>query len=120
MIDNTLFFLKGLRANNVLLYGDRGTGKSSTVKALLNEYCDEGLRMIEVPKACLSDLPLIIEEIKDKPHKFILFIDDLAFVGQRRKLYCFLMSFGRRTICKIPECGNICYFNRRHLLRKNS
>lgn len=79
IIDNTRFLLKGLRANNVLLYGDRGTGKSSTVKAILNEYHDQGLRMIEIPKSYLSDLPEIIRAIKGKSQKFILFIDDLAF-----------------------------------------
>lgn len=78
-IDNTLAFLSGLDANNMLLYGDRGTGKSSTVKALLNEYADAGLRMIEVPKEYLRELPDLTEQLADVPMKFIIFIDDLSF-----------------------------------------
>ncbi|MBC2581749.1 ATP-binding protein [Clostridium sp. DJ247] len=79
IIENTLQFVNGFPANNMLLYGDRGTGKSSTVKAVLNEYYLQGLRMIEVPKAHLVDFPVIINSLKNKPQKFIIFIDDLAF-----------------------------------------
>ena len=79
VIENTLQFLKGFPANNALFYGDRGTGKSSTVKALLNEYYSQGLRMIEVPKTYLTDFPLIISLLKNRPEKFIIFVDDLAF-----------------------------------------
>ncbi|KPU43828.1 ATPase family associated with various cellular activities (AAA) [Oxobacter pfennigii] len=79
VIDNTLQFLKGYPANNVLLYGDRGTGKSTAVKAILNEYHTQGLRMVEVPKNNLMDFPLIIRQLKDRPQKFIVFVDDLAF-----------------------------------------
>ncbi len=78
-VDNTLSFINGFEANNMLLYGDRGTGKSSTVKALLNEYADAGLRMIEVPKEYLRELPDLTEQIAGLPMKFILFIDDLSF-----------------------------------------
>lgn len=78
-IENTVQFLKGFSANNVLFYGDRGTGKSSTVKAILNEYYRQGLRMIELSKQYLSDLPLIIRILKSRPEKFIIFIDDLSF-----------------------------------------
>lgn len=79
IIENTIQFLQGYPANNMLLYGDRGTGKSSTVKALLNEYYIEGLRIIEIPKEYLSDFPEIIRNLKNKPQKFIIFIDDLTF-----------------------------------------
>ncbi|MDF9409564.1 MAG: hypothetical protein A4E52_00572 [Pelotomaculum sp. PtaB.Bin013] len=79
VLDNTKFFLKGYPANNVLLYGDRGTGKSSTVKALLNEFFAQGLRIIEIPKKYLEDYPKIIRLIRNKPQKFILFVDDLTF-----------------------------------------
>ncbi|HHX62169.1 MAG TPA: ATP-binding protein [Epulopiscium sp.] len=79
VIDNTLAFLDGYPANNMLLYGGRGTGKSSTVKALLNEYYDKGLRIIEISKDHLSTFPKVIRQIKDYPQKFILFIDDLSF-----------------------------------------
>lgn len=79
VIDNTLAFLEGYPANNMLLYGGRGTGKSSTVKALLNEYYNKGLRIIEISKEHLGTFPKVIRKIKDHPQKFILFIDDLSF-----------------------------------------
>ncbi len=77
--DNTLAFLKGYPANNILLYGSRGTGKSSTVKAIINEYYEQGLRLIEVEKERLTDFIQIIEVLKDKNLKFIIFVDDLVF-----------------------------------------
>lgn len=79
VVDNTESFVTGHPANNVLLYGDRGTGKSSTVHALLNEYHNQGLRMIEIPKSTVSELTLIREAIADAPLKFIIYIDDLSF-----------------------------------------
>ncbi|MCM1114054.1 MAG: ATP-binding protein [Clostridium sp.] len=79
VVDNTESFVSGHPANNVLLYGDRGTGKSSTVHALLNAYHNQGLRMIEIPKSTVSQLTLIREAIADSPMKFIIYIDDLSF-----------------------------------------
>ena len=79
VIQNTLQFLKGLPANDVLLTGSRGTGKSSIVRALLNEYHTQGLRMIEIERDDLSDLPEIQKLIADRPEKFIVYCDDLAF-----------------------------------------
>ncbi len=79
VIDNTESFVKGFPANNVLLYGDRGTGKSSTVHAVLNEFADQGLRMIEISKGDISDLTLIREILAESPMKFIIYIDDLSF-----------------------------------------
>jgi predicted AAA+ superfamily ATPase len=76
---NTRQFIEGLTANNVLLTGARGTGKSSLVKALLNKYSAKGLRLIEVDKQDLMDLPDIVDLIADVPFKFILFCDDLSF-----------------------------------------
>ena len=74
---NTEQFVNGLPANNVLLTGARGTGKSSLIKACLNEYAPRGLRLIEVDKADLVDLPDIIELVSDRPEKFMVFCDDL-------------------------------------------
>ena len=79
LVKNTEFLLAGFNALNVLLYGSRGAGKSSLVKALLNEYADRGLRLIEVAKADLYDLPAIVEYLRSQPQKFIVFVDDLSF-----------------------------------------
>jgi predicted AAA+ superfamily ATPase len=76
---NTLQFVQGLPANNVLLTGARGTGKSSLIKACLNAYAAQGLRLIEVDKSDLIDLPDIIEVVADRPEKFMVFCDDLSF-----------------------------------------
>ncbi|OOM77399.1 replication factor C large subunit [Clostridium puniceum] len=79
IIENTKQFLNGYPANNILLYGSRGTGKSSTVKAITNEYYTEGLRLIEVDKSKLVDFTKIIRILKNKNLKFIIFVDDLVF-----------------------------------------
>ncbi|WP_180124442.1 ATP-binding protein [Acinetobacter sp. YH12097] len=79
VIQNTLQFIKGLPANDVLLTGSRGTGKSSIVRALLTHYADQGLRLIEIERDDLSDLPEIQKLIEKRPEKFIVYCDDLAF-----------------------------------------
>jgi len=79
VIKNTLTLINGDKASNVLLYGDAGTGKSSTIKAVVNQYKDEGLRLVEVKKHQLFGLPDILEELAENPLKFIIFIDDLSF-----------------------------------------
>ena len=76
---NTLQFVEGKGANNVLLTGARGTGKSSLIKACLQEYAPRGLRLIEVDKADLTDLPDIVDVVSERPEKFIVFCDDLSF-----------------------------------------
>lgn len=76
---NTAQFVAGLPANNVLLTGARGSGKSSLVKALLNEFADAGLRVVEVDKDLLHELPEIIARLRGRPHKFIIYCDDLSF-----------------------------------------
>ena len=76
---NTLHFLEGKPANNVLMTGARGTGKSSLVKAMLAMFGDRGLRLIEVDKADMSDLPDIVDLVAGRPEKFIVFCDDLSF-----------------------------------------
>ncbi len=79
IMDNTLALVRGLKANNMLLYGDRGTGKSSTVKAIANELCDQGLRLVEVSKENLKYLGRVIDLLAKVPMKFIVFTDDLTF-----------------------------------------
>ena len=81
VIGNTRALLEGRQAQNVLLYGDAGTGKSTTVKAVVNEFFGEGLRLIQITKADLPQLPEIMEQIYDNPLKFILFADDLTFAA---------------------------------------
>ena len=76
---NTLQFVRGGAANNVLLSGARGTGKSSLVKALLNEYAGQSLRVIQIDKQGLADLPLIVQLVEGRPERFILYCDDLSF-----------------------------------------
>ncbi len=117
-IDNTLAFLNGFEANNMLLYGDRGTGKSSTVKALLNEYADNGLRMIEVPKEYLRELPDLTEQIADLPMKFILFIDDLSFNANDDN-FAALKAVLEGGLASRPS-NTLIYAtsNRRHLLKE--
>ena len=79
LIDNTKAFVEGRKANNCLLFGDAGTGKSSSIKAILNQYYDQGLRMIEVYKHQFQDLNDIIAQIKNRNYKFIIYMDDLSF-----------------------------------------
>lgn len=82
VIENTISFLEGIPANNVLLYGDRGTGKSSTIHAILNEFAPRGLRMVDMPKSAICRLPALIDELAELPLKFIVFIDDLSFAAE--------------------------------------
>ncbi|HPD89870.1 MAG TPA: DUF815 domain-containing protein, partial [Bacillota bacterium] len=79
LLTNTRAFLDGKTASNALLYGDAGTGKSSTIKALANEYQSQGLRLIELKKKQLHELPGLTEQLAENPLKFVLFIDDLTF-----------------------------------------
>jgi len=118
VIDNTLQFLKGYPANNILLYGDRGTGKSSTLKALLNEYSHLGLRLIELPKAYLADLPHVLREIRDRQLRFIIFIDDLAF-SDNEENYTALKAVLEGGLESKPQ--NVVIYatsNRRHLIKE--
>lgn len=117
-IDNTLAFLQGLPANNCLLYGDRGTGKSSTVKALLNEFYPQGLRVIEMPKESLMDFPTLVDQIASLPMKFIIFIDDLSF-SRQDDTYASLKAVLEGGLAVRPENALIyATSNRRHLLRE--
>lgn len=116
IVENTQRFLKGLPANNVLLWGARGTGKSSLIKAILNEYKKEGLRLIEIDRDDLDDLIEIADEIRELPFKFIIFCDDLSF-EEGEKGYKGLKRILEGSIEKSPE--NIKIYatsNRRHLI----
>jgi len=118
VIENTLQFLEGCPSNNVLLYGDRGTGKSSTVKAILNEYHGQGLRMLEVPKAYLADFPLIIRHLRNRAQKFIIFVDDLVF-GDNEENYTSLKAVLEGGLeCKTPNIVIYATSNRRHLVKE--
>lgn len=119
VIDNTESFVNGYPANNVLLYGDRGTGKSSTVHAVLNEYAPEGLRMIEISKSDIPDLTMMREMLSESPMKFIIFIDDLSFDSHDD-------SFGELKAALEGSLGGrkhntIIYAtsNRRHLIKES-
>lgn len=116
LVANTERFLSGLPANNALLWGARGTGKSSLIKALLNEYHTQGLRIIEVDKQDLLYLPEIVDEIRELPQRFIIYCDDLSFdTGESQ--YKALKSVLEGSIEMPPE--NVLLYatsNRRHLL----
>jgi len=117
-VRNTEIFLNGFEANNILFYGDRGTGKSSMVKAIANKYYDKGLRLIEVPKEYLDQIPVITSKLSDRGLKFILFIDDLAFENNEEK-YTALKAVLEGGIEHKPS--NILLYatsNRRHLVKE--
>ena len=118
LVENTEAFLKGLPANNVLLYGDAGTGKSSSVKALINEYYDSGLRMIEIYKHQFRDLSAVIAAIKSRNYRFIIYIDDLSF-EENEVEYKFLKAVIEGGVESRPD--NILIYattNRRHLIKE--
>ena len=118
LIDNTKAFVEGRKANNCLLYGDAGTGKSSSIKAILNQYYDQGLRMIEVYKHQFQDLNAVIAQIKNRNYKFIIYMDDLSFEEFETE-YKYLKAVIEGGLEKKPE--NVLIYatsNRRHLIRE--
>lgn len=119
LIDNTEAFVAGRAANNCLLFGDAGTGKSSCIKAIANEYYDKGLRVIEVYKHQFQDLGWLIGQIKGRNYKFIIFMDDLSFEDFEIE-YKYLKAVIEGGLEKKPE--NVLIYatsNRRHLIREN-
>ncbi len=119
LTDNTEAFVAGRRANNCLLFGDAGTGKSSCVKAIANEYYDRGLRVIEVYKHQFQDLNEVIARIKGRNYKFIIFMDDLSFEDFEIE-YKYLKAVIEGGLEKKPQ--NLLIYatsNRRHLIREN-
>lgn len=118
LVDNTEAFIEGRRANNCLLFGDSGTGKSTSIKAIVNEYYDKGLRMIEIYKHQFKDLSNVIAQIKNRNYKFIIYMDDLSFEEFEIE-YKFLKAVIEGGVETKPE--NILIYatsNRRHLIKE--
>lgn len=118
LIHNTEAFVSGKKANNVLLYGDAGTGKSTSIKAILNQYYSKGLRMIEVYKHETEYLSKIISEIKNRNYKFILYMDDLSFEESESE-YKYLKALIEGGLETNPD--NVLIYatsNRRHLIKE--
>jgi len=118
LICNTEAFVEGRRANNVLLFGDSGTGKSTSIKAIVNEYYDRGLRMIEIYKYQFRNLSQLISQIKNRNYKFIIYMDDLSFEEDESE-YKFLKAVIEGGLETKP--ANILIYatsNRRHLIRE--
>ena len=118
LTDNTRAFVEGRKANNCLLFGDAGTGKSSSIKAILNQYYDQGLRMIEVYKHQFKDLNDVIAQIKNRNYRFIIYMDDLSFEEFEIE-YKYLKAVIEGGLEKKPE--NVLIYatsNRRHLIRE--
>ena len=113
---NTLQFVEGKPANNVLLTGARGTGKSSLIKACLNEFSGRGLRLIEVDKADLTDLPDIVDTVSDRPEKFMVFCDDLSFEEGESGYKALKSILDGSVAAATPNVLIYATSNRRHLL----
>lgn len=120
LVENTEAFVEGRKANNVLLFGDSGTGKSTSIKAIVNEYYDQGLRMIEIYKHQFKDLSNVIAQIKNRNYRFIIYMDDLSFEEFEIE-YKYLKAVIEGGLERKPE--NILIYatsNRRHLVRERA
>lgn len=118
LVDNTEAFVNGKRANNCLLFGDSGTGKSTCIKAIINEYYDQGLRMIEIYKHQFKDLSAIISHIKNRNYKFIIYMDDLSFEEFEIE-YKYLKAIIEGGLeCKPDNVLIYATSNRRHLIKE--
>lgn len=118
LVDNTRAFVEGRKANNVLLFGDSGTGKSTSIKAIVNEFYDQGLRMIEIYKHQFQDLSNVIAQIKNRNYRFIIYMDDLSFEEFEIE-YKFLKAVIEGGVETKPE--NILIYatsNRRHIIKE--
>ena len=119
LVDNTLAFVNGKKANNCLLFGDAGTGKSSCIKGIVNEYYSKGLRIIEIYKHQFQDLNEVISQIKNRNYKFVIYMDDLSFEDFEIE-YKYLKAVIEGGLEKKP--ANVLIYatsNRRHLIREN-
>ena len=117
--DNTYAFINNKPAANVLLYGDAGTGKSSTVKAIVNEYACRGLRMIEIRKGDLLKIPELIDSLANNPLKFILFIDDLSFAKNNEEIGALKAILEGSVTTKTSNVVIYATSNRRHLVQES-
>jgi len=116
LVENTAQFVRGLPANHVLLFGERGTGKSSAVRGLLPRFAPEGLRMVEVQKADLLQLPLVLESLRGASYRFVLFCDDLSFDSGEAN-YRELKAALEGSLVSPPDNVRIyATSNRRHLM----
>ncbi len=118
IIKNTQALLSGQPALNILLYGGKGTGKSSLIKALLNYYSDNQLRLIEVSKSDMRQLPLILDLVTDSPQKFIIFIDDLSFEADDEAFKALKVVLEGSVTAKPANVVVYATSNRRHLVRE--
>lgn len=119
LVDNTRAFVEGRKANNVLLFGDSGTGKSTSVKAIVNAFYPQGLRMIEIYKHQFKDLSNVIAQVKNRNYKFVIYMDDLSF-EEFEVEYKFLKAVIEGGVETKPD--NILIYatsNRRHLIKEN-
>ena len=118
LIDNTEAFVQGKKANNVLLFGDSGTGKSTSIKAIINQYYEQGLRMIEIYKHQFKDLSAVISHIKNRNYKFVIYMDDLSFEEFEIE-YKYLKAVIEGGLETKPD--NVLIYatsNRRHLIKE--
>jgi predicted AAA+ superfamily ATPase len=118
LTENTEAFVEGRGANNILLYGDSGTGKSTSIKAIVNQYYDKGLRMIEIYKHQFCNLSRVISEIKNRNYRFIIYMDDLSFEEQEIE-YKYLKAIIEGGVETKPD--NVLIYatsNRRHLIKE--
>ena len=119
VIDNTVAFLSGRPAANVLLYGDAGTGKSSTVKAVANAYFKDGIRLIEVRKDQLSSLPYVMGKIRQNPLRFIIFIDDLSFLQNDDSFSMLKAALEGSASAQASNAVIYATSNRRHIVKES-
>lgn len=118
IVGNTLALLDGKPAANALLYGDAGTGKSSTVKAIANEYHPQGLRLIEIDKQKFGEIPAVVETLSQSPLKFILFIDDLSFTQQNDDFNALKAVLEGSVAAKATNIVIYATSNRRHMVKE--
>ena len=119
VVENTLALVKGKTAQNTLLYGDAGTGKSSTVKAVVNKFAHKGLRLVEITKEQLRELPELIDKLSGNPLKFIIFIDDLTFTSGENCFGALKAALEGSVSTRSDNIAIYATSNRRHLVKES-